>query len=359
MEGKHGSTYFLWLLMVLTALSGAFYVAIYYSLAQLLEDDSYMYQKAVGFSGVIFALKVLVTSESSSMAAFGLWTEVLVIQIMVPNASFVGHVAGVLAGFAYICGAKALRLVTKPVDLVLSRPVTVTLAVVLTSLHLNWIPKAWSTKQLWSSGKSVVCLNSRQILEKFNLIRFSSAPFEHAGDIHFGLCLFSLIVKGYELEKRRRPISFLVQAITSVYLTNIVYVFVAYAASVITSNPQHYVECHQGISGALFALKVLTLFSLDSFLSPIGMFELVELTILLEDRTRLMHLSGLLTGLLLWMASSDRFPGQGRPLGGSVRPQQRWTRSWGYADYHQDFVNSDDSYMDEDRASSIGNTNHQ
>ena len=60
-------------------------------LTEELQDPSYLDQCAVGFSSVIFALKVLVNSDSvASMLDLSVWSELLIIQLLVPNASFSG-----------------------------------------------------------------------------------------------------------------------------------------------------------------------------------------------------------------------------------------------------------------------------
>ena len=68
---------------------------------------------AVGFSAVIFALKVLCTHDTHGVNSFlGLpvpskyifWFELVYISLISPNASFVGHLAGILVGLAYIHG---------------------------------------------------------------------------------------------------------------------------------------------------------------------------------------------------------------------------------------------------------------
>lgn len=61
--------------------------------------------------GVLFALKVIITREKPSdfYPVLGLpvpawaaaWAELILISIMVPNASFKGHLAGILAGLVY------------------------------------------------------------------------------------------------------------------------------------------------------------------------------------------------------------------------------------------------------------------
>ena len=67
------------------------------------------------FAGVIFALKVVTTyllppGTTYIMgfvpvnSRYACWAELLVIQLMVPNASFLGHLAGILVGLAFVKG---------------------------------------------------------------------------------------------------------------------------------------------------------------------------------------------------------------------------------------------------------------
>ncbi|DBA73261.1 hypothetical protein WJX77_008868 [Trebouxia sp. C0004] len=66
---------------------------------------------AVGFSAVLFAMKVVLNSNSpdwTSVAGISLptkyvtWAELLYIQLLTPNASFLGHLAGILAGMLHV-----------------------------------------------------------------------------------------------------------------------------------------------------------------------------------------------------------------------------------------------------------------
>lgn len=66
---------------------------------------------AVGFSAVLFAMKVVLNSNSpgwSSVAGISLptkyvtWAELIYIQLLTPNASFLGHLAGILAGILHV-----------------------------------------------------------------------------------------------------------------------------------------------------------------------------------------------------------------------------------------------------------------
>ncbi|XP_022329667.2 rhomboid-related protein 4-like [Crassostrea virginica] len=115
LERRFGSVYFGFLLVIFTVLTSIVYVAINVIMSEVFDDRSYRMQCAVGFSGVIFALKVLVTHYSPSGMQYILgaipvpskyifWAELVLIQIITPNASFVGHLAGILVGLAYTKG---------------------------------------------------------------------------------------------------------------------------------------------------------------------------------------------------------------------------------------------------------------
>lgn len=65
---------------------------------------------AVGFSAVLFALKyVLNSQEEGSTNVFGIavltkyacWIELVMISVLTPNASFLGHLAGIFSGVLY------------------------------------------------------------------------------------------------------------------------------------------------------------------------------------------------------------------------------------------------------------------
>lgn len=115
LERHFGSGYLFYMIAVFSVLTNVVYVAISTSLAKLTGDYSYMYTCAVGFSGVIFALKVVTTHMQpygmASLLGFisvpvkmAVWFELVLISVLFPNVSFVGHLAGVLVGVAYVRG---------------------------------------------------------------------------------------------------------------------------------------------------------------------------------------------------------------------------------------------------------------
>ena len=67
----------------------------------------------VGFSGVLFSLKVVVNSSPGRRSVlpfvgiavpsrWATWFELVLIQLLVPNTSFVGHLGGILSGLTYL-----------------------------------------------------------------------------------------------------------------------------------------------------------------------------------------------------------------------------------------------------------------
>jgi rhomboid domain-containing protein 1 len=83
------------------------------SLLHLFDYDApYYNQLAVGFSGVLFALKVMLNacSDADYYVVHGLlipskytaWAKLILIQLFVPDAYFIGHIGGILAGLFYL-----------------------------------------------------------------------------------------------------------------------------------------------------------------------------------------------------------------------------------------------------------------
>ncbi|XP_033761124.1 rhomboid-related protein 4-like [Pecten maximus] len=115
LENRFKSLYFAFLLAVFTILCGVVLIGLNMALTFFTDDQSYELTCAVGFSGVLFALKVLVSYYSPRGTQYILgfipvptrhvfWAELVLIQIITPHASFTGHLAGILVGLLYIKG---------------------------------------------------------------------------------------------------------------------------------------------------------------------------------------------------------------------------------------------------------------
>lgn len=99
-------------------------------------ERAYYEEYAVGFSGVLFAMKVVLNSQSDYTYVNGLmvparyaaWVELILIQMLVPGVSFLGHLGGILAGVLYMrlrssySGSDPLTMVIKGFFRTLSWP---------------------------------------------------------------------------------------------------------------------------------------------------------------------------------------------------------------------------------------------
>ncbi|XP_057206791.1 rhomboid-related protein 4 [Triplophysa rosa] len=114
LERNLGGPWFAYLLSVFSVLTGLVYLLLEVGLTRVTEDSSYSLQCAVGFSGVLFGLKVVNNHyhPGSTTYIMGLpvssryacWVELILIHIMNPGTSFVGHLAGILVGLLYTKG---------------------------------------------------------------------------------------------------------------------------------------------------------------------------------------------------------------------------------------------------------------
>ncbi|XP_052432265.1 rhomboid-related protein 4 isoform X1 [Carassius gibelio] len=114
LERKLGGPWFAYLLSVFSALTGLVYLLLEMGLTHMTEDSSYSLQCAVGFSGVLFGLKVVNNHYHPGgttyimglpvASRYACWVELVLIHIMNPGTSFVGHLAGILVGLLYTTG---------------------------------------------------------------------------------------------------------------------------------------------------------------------------------------------------------------------------------------------------------------
>ncbi len=334
LEKRYGTIGFVLTILILAGFTGLTYVGLSLAASHYLQESSFLNQCVIGFSGVIFALKVLANDSDGDFGLFfvpkkmAVWAELFIIQLLVPNASFLGHLSGIVAGivFGHIIPSLLTLLFSAakaPFDMFRQAPLTCTAGITLSALHMGWLKKPWKTRAFWSSGTPLVCLNYHSVWHKQEYFRLLSGPLEHAGDIHFYICLISVMVKMYHLEQKHPFTRTLVGTIMTSLLTSFTFVAVQAALNA------H--ECVQGLSGPSFGLKALAFLS-GSVQIHLFLFEAMELLMLLEESTRIYHMCGLLSGLVVWnvLMKPSRFLGQGIRLGNANPPS---TRSWGYAHY--------------------------
>ncbi|XP_009874052.1 PREDICTED: rhomboid-related protein 4 [Apaloderma vittatum] len=114
LEKKLKSTWFAYIIAVFSVLVGVVYMVLEFMLVKVLDDPSYEMNCAVGFSGVLFALKVLNNYYNPGRVSsvlgwripskYACWVELVAIHLISPGTSFAGHLAGILVGLLYTMG---------------------------------------------------------------------------------------------------------------------------------------------------------------------------------------------------------------------------------------------------------------
>ncbi|XP_051874764.1 rhomboid-related protein 4 isoform X2 [Pristis pectinata] len=114
LEQRLGSTWFAYMLSVFSVMTGIIYLVLEMVLAELMHDPSYKMQCAVGFSSVLFALKVVNGYYNPGgftyvmgipvWEQYACWAELVAIHLIAPGSSFVGHLSGIIVGLLYIKG---------------------------------------------------------------------------------------------------------------------------------------------------------------------------------------------------------------------------------------------------------------
>ncbi|KAG5044001.1 hypothetical protein GLYMA_03G206200v4 [Glycine max] len=117
LERIMGSVRLLYVIILVATSNAIFHVLIALLVAHnpLLTYDYLMNECAIGFSGVLFSMIVIETSLSGvqSRSVFGLFNVpakwyafflLVVFQLLMQNVSLLGHLCGILSGFAYTYG---------------------------------------------------------------------------------------------------------------------------------------------------------------------------------------------------------------------------------------------------------------
>lgn len=116
LEMKMGTAYLFLTILWSTLLTNSLYIGLCYLITEITHDPSWLYYQSVGFSGVIFTLAVLESHSSppnTYRSVFGMfnipsraypWALLVIIQIMMPHISFIGHLSGLLIGIVQAYG---------------------------------------------------------------------------------------------------------------------------------------------------------------------------------------------------------------------------------------------------------------
>lgn len=130
LESQMGSAEFASMVAALLAMSQGITILLARSLYVFVDyGKAYFAQYSVGFSGVLFAMKVVLDAYSEDLtyvhgilvpARYAVWAELILIQMFVPGVSFVGHLGGILAGILYL-RLKGLYSGSDPLSVIVKR----------------------------------------------------------------------------------------------------------------------------------------------------------------------------------------------------------------------------------------------
>lgn len=111
LERMFGSIKFFGLTVFLTVFTSLYYIGLSYVMYLVNDDATELSHCAIGFSAVLFAMKTILTryqpdsyQQILNVAVKGVyapWFELIIIHLLVPNASFKGHLSGILVGLTY------------------------------------------------------------------------------------------------------------------------------------------------------------------------------------------------------------------------------------------------------------------
>ncbi|KAL9244205.1 hypothetical protein vseg_018007 [Gypsophila vaccaria] len=112
LETSMGSIEYASMIAALLAMSQGITLVLAKSLVLFFDYEKSFYSEyAVGFSGVLFAMKVVLNSQADNYtfvhgvlvpSRHAAWAELILIQLFVPGVSFLGHLGGILAGILYL-----------------------------------------------------------------------------------------------------------------------------------------------------------------------------------------------------------------------------------------------------------------
>lgn len=137
LETSVGSIEFASLVGTLLVMSQGITLFLVKSLLFFNYKRPYYHEYSVGFSGVLFALKVVLGSQSESYtylhglrvpSSHAAWLELILIQMVSPDVSFLGHLGGILAGILFLglkgrnSGSDPLTILIRSLGRILSRP---------------------------------------------------------------------------------------------------------------------------------------------------------------------------------------------------------------------------------------------
>ena len=124
LEQRYGHKKYFMLVTLLTLSSTFLLLVFHVCFAILLKENNILNNATVGFSGALFALKVVIAWDSPGgnesffnlftvPVKYSFWAELLICHFLVPNSSFLGHLSGIIAGLMFCVTRSIQRCISK------------------------------------------------------------------------------------------------------------------------------------------------------------------------------------------------------------------------------------------------------
>lgn len=256
LEKEMGSARFARVLLLFLVGVGTFDLALTSTFGTLLYGDIFYVVCSIGFSGVVFALKVLKNigwNQDRALPAWLVWLDLVFIHVMAPHSSLLGHLAGVLVGFAYVYGPSASLLHTPSLVATLVSGLIVAL-------------RAPALLPSWTAALQAPCLSADMVFDREHWEFLLLSPLNAADDIHAAYVVCSLMFLGCRYERELGSARFALRVLTLTLATGLVYCLSArmilpssllglcYLDGVHTYEMPY--KCFTGGTAVLLALKV-------------------------------------------------------------------------------------------------------
>ncbi|KAH9379365.1 hypothetical protein HPB48_013631 [Haemaphysalis longicornis] len=249
LENEMGGAKFAYVLALLLLLTGVIEVALASLLSWASEKSSYTYECGVGFSGVIFALKVLKNvawfKQANPFPVWVAWYEFLETMILALQSSFINHLSGLLAGTTYVCYFQHKRPSFTPVAALISAALLRALPCSLNALLQN------------------PCLSADLVLNRGDWTRLFLSPLFSHNNLHTAYVVATMMSLGYRYERSMGSARFAVRVVTMTAATGLLYCCFARIlaesglsvfAGVFSFEMAH--KCYTGATAAILALKL-------------------------------------------------------------------------------------------------------
>ncbi|XP_077499586.1 rhomboid-related protein 4-like [Amblyomma americanum] len=193
-------------------------------------------------------------NQDKALPAWLVWLEVVFIHVVAPQSSLLGHMAGVLVGFAYVYGVSLSSSLITPTF------VATLVSGLILALRAPALPPSWT------ATLHAPCLSADLVFNRGHWELLLLSPLHAPSDLHAAYVVCSLLFLGSRYERYIGPVKFAIRMLAITLATGFVYCLSAWMIlpssllgtwSIDGVHPYEVpYKCFTGCTAALLALKV-------------------------------------------------------------------------------------------------------